>query len=219
MQKIANQNVAASQAGAAQLYDQSLQDPRFQATVQANRDAGMPEATAVANARYALTGSMYAQNLYGSPAVIRATDGVESQNRAAAAATNAIYEYNNQAANGYVPSVSMVNPSTGDFTSNNRQYTNTGTTGPSTNLMVGTAEGGMPAWITQATAGINAVGESAQAEQTARVKQLYKMDEKAFEANSEYNLAQLRAQAAAEAAAAKEAAKTGAAAPVIINLQ
>jgi len=45
------------------------------------------------------------------------------------------------------------------------------------------------------------------------------MDEKAFEANSEYNLAQLRAQAAAEAAAAKEAAKTGAAAPVIINLQ
>ena len=219
LQQIATQNVAASQAGAAQLYDQSLQDPRFQATVQANRDAGMPEATAVANARYVLTGSMYAQNLYGSPAVIRATDGVESQNRAAAAATNATYAYNNNASNGYVPSVSMVNPSTGEFTINNGQHTNTGFSGPSTNLAVGTIEGGVPAWSTEARAGINAVGAAAQADKTAQVKQLYKMEEETLKANSAYNIAQLRAKAAKEAAEAKEAAKTGAAAPVIIDLQ
>ena len=163
MQQAAQGEVAAAQAGAAALYDRSLANPAFQSTVRANMEqGGMPYNLAVANARSQWTPSTYAENLLGTPNIIRAADAAASQNQAAAAVANApyTYGYENNAA-GYVPSVQSFDPATGSYTVNNRQYVNTGLTGPSVPLAVGQsiAPGLQAGYIPTALSNIAAVGE------------------------------------------------------------
>ena len=158
---------SAAQAGAANLYDRSLANPAFQSTVRANMEqGGMPYNLAVANARSQWTPSTYAANLLGTPNIIRAADAAASQNQAAAAVANApyTYGYENNAA-GYVPSVQSSDPATGSYTVNNRQYVNTGVTGPSLPIAIGQyiAPGLQAGYIPAALSNIAAVGKVEQA--------------------------------------------------------
>ena len=167
MQQAAQGEVAAAQAGAAALYDRSLANPAFQSTVRANMEqGGMPYNLAVANARSQWTPSTYAENLLGTPNIIRAADAAASQNQAAAAVANApyTYGYENNAA-GYVPSVQSFDPATGSYTVNNRKYVNTGLTGPSVPIAVGQsiAPGLQAGYIPTALSNIAAVGKVEQA--------------------------------------------------------
>ena len=136
----------------------------------------MPYNLAVANARSQLTPSTYAENLLGTPNIIRAADAAASQNQAAAAVANAPYNYGyeNNAA-GYVPSVQQFAPATGSYTVNNRQYVNTGLTGPSVPIAVGQsiAPGLQAGYIPAALANIAAVGkvEQANAKTNAQLEQ------------------------------------------------
>lgn len=177
MQQASQGEVAAAQAGAAALYDRSLANPAFESTVRANMEqGGMPYNLAVANARSQLTPSTYAENLLGTPNIIRAADAAASQNQAAAAVANAPYNYGyeNNAA-GYVPSVQSFDPATGSYTVNNRQYVNTGLTGPSVPIAVGQsiAPGLQAGYIPAALANIAAVGkvEQANAKTNAQLEQ------------------------------------------------
>lgn len=201
----------AAQAGAAEIYDRALADPAFEATVRANMEqGGMPYNVAVANARNQLTGSSYAQNLLGTPDIIRAVDSVASQNRAAAAVANApyVYEgYNNSA--GYVPSgTTAVDPSTGVATVNGRQY-NLGMTGPSASIATWQSiDPGMQGYGTTALGNIAAVGkvQQAQAKSSAEYEQELAKEKRKLEADREQE--KLRIAGRKEVAQIRATAKT-----------
>ena len=166
MQQASQGEIAAAQAGAAAMYDRALANPGFQDAVRANMEqGGMPYNVAVANARSQLTPSSYAQQLLGAPNIIRAADTAAGQDQAAAAVANAPYNYayqNNPA--GYVPSVQAWNPTDGSFTVNNRQYVNTGLSGPSVPIAVGQSitPGLQAGYIPAALSNIASIGKAAQ---------------------------------------------------------
>lgn len=172
MQQASQGEVAAAQAGAATLYDRSVANPAFESTVRNNVSAGMPYGVAAAQARSQLTPSGYAENLLGTPNVIRATDAAASQDQAAAAVSNVPYEfrYNGNTA-GYVPAVQGFDPTNGNYTVNNATYTNTGLSGADVPIVVGQSIApGMAGYIPTALQNIATVGKATQTAATTNAK-------------------------------------------------
>lgn len=161
--QLAQGGTQAAQASAQALYQASLASPTFQSDVDAQVASGVPYQVAVANARRANTDSTYAQNLLGTPNVIRAVDASASQDMAANAVANTPYLYQTNNNAGYVPAVTQIDPATGSYTVNSNQFTNTGLRGADVPIAVGQSIAqGMAGYIPTALQNIATVGKAAE---------------------------------------------------------
>ena len=172
----------------------------------------MSEAQAISNARYQLSGSTYAQNAIGAPAIIAATDQAESVSQAASMANGSDYTYNNVAANGYVPTISSVQ-NDGNVVLNGQTYT--GFTSPW--AMAQQATQGLPSSVALSNANIAAVGGVQQSLTTQDMKNQQAMALEQLKQQGALTVQQERSAAASAEAQRKELAKAnpGGAVPVI----